>query len=86
MNEVYKEHLDKLIETYLPQFVSGNEIPVTRTTVTRADLYEILYKNGGMAYNTGFDWAMRLIQHIIESGGVQTTEGVVEFIKAVAKE
>lgn len=83
MNKVYKEQLDKLIETCLPQFVSGNEIPVTRATVTRNDLYEILYKNEGEAYNAGFDWARRLILHMIESEYVQTTVGVVEFIKAL---
>ena len=44
-NLTFKEHLDKIINQSLPQFVSGNDIPVTRATVTRNDLYVLLTKN-----------------------------------------
>lgn len=44
-NLTFKEHLDKIINETLPQFVSGNDTPVTRATVTRNDLYVLLTKN-----------------------------------------
>ena len=41
----FKDNLDKIINETLPQFVSGNDTPVTRATVTRNDLYVLLTKN-----------------------------------------
>ena len=44
-NLTFKNTLDKIINESLPQFVSGNDIPVTKATVTRSDLYILLTKN-----------------------------------------
>ena len=44
-NLTFKNTLDKIINETLPQFVSGNDIPVTRATVSRNDLYILLTNN-----------------------------------------
>lgn len=44
-NLTFKNTLDKIINETLPQFVSGNDTPVTRATVSRNDLYILLTNN-----------------------------------------
>lgn len=44
-NLTFKNILDKIINEALPQFVSGNDTPVTRATVSRNDLYILLTNN-----------------------------------------
>jgi hypothetical protein len=42
MDNEQKRNYDTIIEFCIPQFRSGNGIPVTRNTVSREDLYKLL--------------------------------------------